>query len=423
MSARGQTSALTDLSTDATAAGDGKQAEPPDRGPHHGVTRRSLLKDAGLVGVAIVVSGAGVVSWRVVDNGVVDSGAGRPYDPWDHWRDDPGPVGMVAAAVLAANPHNAQPWIFRVEADRIDLFSDPTRRMMSMDALMREHYVGLGCALENLVLAAAARGYAAETALAPDPGNGSHVARIALTHAAAVQSPLHEAIGERHSNRGPYLDTPISGDVLEDLSANADGLTGTQVHWLADPADKASMSALIIDTTQAVIDDQQQSVESFSWFRNNRDDIVAHADGLTLDGQGLGAVTLAAAKILPASSRVAGDQFWLAQTRTVHTATAAAYGIITVTDVDDLSQRLTGGRLLERVHLAATVRGLGLQHMNQVTERVDSDRAHHRPGLLETRLHQLTDRFGGQPLVAFRIGYPVRTARLSPRRAVSSVLR
>jgi hypothetical protein len=41
--------------------------------------------------------------------------------------------------------------------------------------------------------------------------------------------------------------------------------------------------------------------------------------------------------------------------------------------------RLTGGRFLERIHLAATAAGLGLQHMNQITERIDRERALGRP--------------------------------------------
>jgi hypothetical protein len=69
-------------------------------------------------------------------------------------------------------------------------------------------------------------------------------------------------------------------------------------------------------------------------------------DGLTLDGQGLGDLTLLAAKILPAQSRTDGDAFWLKATSDVHTATAAAYGVITVDDVFDRAAQITGGRLL-----------------------------------------------------------------------------
>lgn len=73
-------------------------------------------------------------------------------------------------------------------------------------------------------------------------------------------------------------------------------------------------------------------------------------------------------KLSPATDRSAGDTFWVEQTRSVHTATAAAYGVITVADPSDPILRLNGGRLLQRIHLAATAQGLALQHMNQVTE-------------------------------------------------------
>ena len=46
------------------------------------------------------------------------------------------------------------------------------------------------------------------------------------------------------------------------------------------------------------------------------------------------------------------------QTRDVHTKTAAAYGVITVADPHDPAIQLIGGRLLQRIHLGATHRGL-----------------------------------------------------------------
>ncbi len=187
-------------------------------------------------------------------------------------------------------------------------------------------------------------------------------------------------------------------------------------------ADRTTLGALIIDATQAIIDDEQQSKDSFVWFRNNRDDIDTQMDGLTLDAQGLSPMVLAAAKIPPATSRTAGDAFWLDQTRTVHTATAATYGIVTVADPDDPAQQLTGGQLLQRIHLAATVAGLGLQHMNQITER-DRDTSLSQPSKFATAMDALLGQPGQHALSTFRIGHPVRPGRLSPRRPVSEVTR
>ena len=139
-----------------------------------------------------------------------------------------------------------------------------------------------------------------------------------------------------------------------------------------------------------------------------------------------GPLITSVAKLLPASTRESGDKFWIAQTRDVHTATAAAYGLILVTDPREQAQQMLGGRLLQRIHLSATARGLALQHMNQITERIDRDSALGRDSVFGPRLQTLVaaaGRPGLQVLSAFRIGHPVRGGRRTPRRDVAEVTR
>ena len=75
------------------------------------LNRRSFLKTSGAILVAVV--GGGV--YRAVNQGVFASGQGIAYEPWKNWRDGTtSPERIVRAGILAANPHNSQPWHFRI---------------------------------------------------------------------------------------------------------------------------------------------------------------------------------------------------------------------------------------------------------------------------------------------------------------------
>ena len=141
------------------------------------LSRRILLKGAGMT---LTLAGGGGV-WRAARQGVFSAGQGPAYEPWKTWRADrnEGPLALVRAAILASNPHNSQPWLFHVTDSRIDLFADPQRNIGAIDPYLREMYIGIGCALENLLLAAAANGYAPQVTLLPDTANPAHAARIA----------------------------------------------------------------------------------------------------------------------------------------------------------------------------------------------------------------------------------------------------
>lgn len=173
--------------------------DPPEERPRW--SRRDVLGAIGIGGATVAVAGAGVLSYRVYDTAVLNSGGGPAYVPWQAWRETPGPLGAVASAVLAASPHNTQPWAFGVGADAIDVFLDDTRGTGAVDPLGREQYIGLGCALENLVLGSRARGLRPAVTLLPDGTGGGRVAQVALAADTPQPSPLYDAIGRRHAGR------------------------------------------------------------------------------------------------------------------------------------------------------------------------------------------------------------------------------
>ena len=383
------------------------------------VARRVLLKGAGAV---VVVAGAGSV-WRASDQGIFSVGRGPAYEAWYRWRSDPaeGPLALVRAAVLAANPHNSQPWLFRVTDSSIDLFADPSRNLGPIDPDLREMYVGLGCALENLLLTADARGYAWQLTLLPERGNPTHAASITLEPGRPTPGALYDAIPRRHTNRGPYDPTrPVERDLLDDMARTAG--EDTRLLWFVDERDRRRLGDLIVRATEAVVADDGQSLASARWLRLRWTDVQRYRDGITIDANITSPVRRAIAKMLPPLPREAGDQFWLAATRETFVATAAGFGMLIVRDAHDDAQRLRGGRAWQRLHLAATAHGLALQPLNQPTERADREQRLGIARTFGTALGELVGDRAWETLMTFRIGYPTREAALSPRRAAEAVL-
>ena len=403
------------------------QPPPPEESTNapatpSGMTRRTLLKRMGLGAGFVVVVAAGGVTWRAVDQGVFSPGTGPAYDPWRTDLTSRAPMRLVAAAILAANAHDSQPWAFRVAADRIDLYADTGRSIGAMDPLGREMYLSLGCALENLVLAARANGYAATVGLLPDTADPTHVARVDLAPGPVEASDLFAAIPSRHTNRASYrTDQAVAVALLDEMAGLADAPEAS-LGWLSTADAKSRFGQLTIDATSAIIADPEQARDDFAWYRQDWADIQRRRDGITMDAGGLGEVARVLVRLMPPSDQASMDKGWVDATRDRQVPTASAFGLVTVRDATDQAQRLLAGRLIQRVHLFATTKGLALQPLNQTFERADREAGRGLDAAFGRGLDQLTPQ-GWHGVTAFRVGYPTAAPALSPRRPVEAVVR
>ena len=401
--------------SDDGVAGPAARVSTPQR-----FSRRRVIALAG-GGTLVLAAGGGF--WRAADQGVFSTGQGPAYAPWDDWRSAAtGPLNLVRAAILAANPHDAQAWLFRVADTRIDLFVDPTRHIGLADPFLSEMYIGVGCALENLLLAAPANGLAPRLILFPDPADATSVARIVLAAGPTSVAELYQAIPQRHTNRYPYaLNKPISAPTLAALEAlNSDPLV--RVIWFTSAADRQRIGDRMVEAAQAFVADTPLNRDDNRWYRATWQDVQRERDGITLDAAGLPDLTRAVGKILPPASLDQQNSYFVQGVRQ-QTQTAAAFGLLAVRNRRENAQRVGVGRLWQRMHLWATTQGLAMQPLNQLTELADREVVLGSAPHFGDTVRALVDDPGWQALLTFRVGYPTHEALRSPRRAIADVLK
>jgi hypothetical protein len=355
---------------------------------------------------------------------------GDAYAPWQLWNEPSlrgTPVALVSAAVLAANPHDTQPWLFSVQPGRIDIYADLSRNLGAMDAYVREMHLGLGCALQNSLLAAGPNGFDADCETVPGSltGIGERrapvlAATIHLTkRAPTFPDSLYRAIPERHTNRYEYDPAAKLPRDWCDFAGHADVSDDVRVFLFGSGADRRFFDSTVVEATKAIIGDSAMIADSDRWIRTSSAEIEKHRDGPTLEAAGLSTFTLMLAKLIPISP-AASHQAWLAHTQT-QVASAPLVGLIAVRDRYDRQRTITAGRTWQRLHLSATARGIAMQPLNQPIEMIDRERQTGRNRDWEARLAHLTGP-DWQATFAFRAGYASQTAPASPRRRLRDVV-
>ena len=129
---------------------------------------------------------------------------------------------LIEHAIRAPSGHNTQPWRFTLGADCITIAPDFSKRLPVVDPDNRELYISLGCAGENLRIAASHYGYATTTAIAADGA-------ITITlqqQSGIIPNPLFAQIPRRQTNRALYDGRAIPQALLDDIlaSATSDGV-------------------------------------------------------------------------------------------------------------------------------------------------------------------------------------------------------
>lgn len=311
---------------------------------------------------------------------------------------------LIRYAALAANGHNTQPWIFSAAPGQITLQPDFSRRTPVVDPDDHHLYASLGCAAENLALAAAARGQGGELAF-DDSGDG----RIVFAHqpGAPQESALFDAIPHRQSTRAAFDGRAVSPADLNSLAAAA-AVPGIDMVLITDRPQLDRIRDLVIAGNSAQMADPEFIRELKAWLRFNPSQALRAGDGLYSAASGNPA--------LPGwLAPHAFDMVFRAQSENDKYAEQlrSSPGVaVFVGQKDDREHWMRAGRACQRFALQATALGLKCAYINQPVE----------VAALRPELAALVGLPGRRPDIVMRFGYGP-TLPYSPRRPVESIIR
>ncbi len=310
---------------------------------------------------------------------------------------------LVRYATLAANSHNTQPWRFRLEPGAITIKPDWSRRCAAVDPDDHHLYASLGCAAENLVVAAAAHGFNAAVQF-DDTADGA--VRIELSPLAPADSPLFRAIPARQSTRAEYTSEPVAPAILAELEAAARD-DGVFVQFYTAKGDLERLLELVVAGNTTQMRDEAFMRELKHWIRFNEGAAVKTRDGLFSASSGNPRVPNWVGDLVFrfAFTEASENDKYARQLR------SSAGAVAFVAESETRASWVQVGRSSQRFALQATALGIKQSFINQPVE----------VPALRAQLADFLGLSGRRPDLLMRFGYGTALP-MSLRRAVSDVI-
>ena len=363
------------------------------------VDRRRIVLGGGVVALA----GIGATYFGLRGMGSMEEYNAAVAATREALKQAPEASDFIRYATLAASGHNTQPWRFRIGEGRIDILPDLARRTPVVDPDDHHLFVSLGCAAENLALAAGARGRAGE--LRFEPANDGSV-EFAFNGSAGANSSLFDAIPKRQSTRAIYDGRAVSAADLQMLSTAAT-IPGVDLILITDRPQINRLRDLVVAGNSAQMADPAFVRELKAWLRFGPRQAMETGDGLFSASSGN--------PILP--GWLGPSVFdWVfkadAENEKYARQLASSAGIaVFVSQKDDREHWVLAGRACQRFALQATALGLKHAFVNQPVE----------VATLRPELANLIGHSGRRPDLVMRFGYGP-TLPYSARRPVGSTI-
>jgi hypothetical protein len=347
---------------------------------------------------------------------------------------------LIYYATLAPSSHNTQCWKFRIDRNNHDddndntniskssacpavitILPDFSRSCPVVDPDDHHLYASLGCAVENLVIAARASGYETRVnASTPQDGIQVHLKKLPAADAAVLLATtpevmdLFQAIPKRQVSRCDYNGQALEPSELEALqkavaTAAAEAGGGVHVMLVTDRKQMQEIQDQVLLANAAQINDPSFMKELRSWIRFNEKHAVSLGDGLYGKANGNPSIpAFLGSAIFNYIVRPSSENNKIA-----HQVESSAGFAIFVSEKDDPIHWVQAGRCYERFALHGAVMGIRNAMLNQPVEV-----AAMRPAFVESMGLKKSSRVD----LVVRFGKGPEVQAISPRRPLQDVV-
>ena len=356
---------------------------------HKDFTRRDVIK------FGLIASGAVLLSSCEKAVGL-DLGASQLRSPD---LSNSKMVELVRYATLAANGHNTQPWKFRVIGETIEIHPDASRRLAVVDPQDREQWISLGCALENLIIAAGATGFSNEVIY---PKEQQDFITVKLKTDTPNVSNLFDFISVRQSTRSEYRKEALSNSTLSQLH-EVTSEPGVFLQFIETNSEIEKVLEYVNAGNLQQYGDKAFLEELIAWLRFNKKEALSTMDGLYSKCSGN-----------PTVPRFLGEMF-VSGTKPQQQADADAKklrsssgSIILATENDTPEDWVRCGQVFERISLQLTSLDLKSALLNQPIEVPELRSEFQNAMGLGRHLPQLVMRYGVAEALPYSLRRPVK---------------
>lgn len=313
---------------------------------------------------------------------------------------------LLQFGIDAPSSHNTQPWLFKLTANAIEVYKNKDRELAESDKNGRQLFLSIGCAIENILLAADYYGLSNQISYFPNDTDPVFVARITFKDFAPAshldEHHLALEIPKRHANREPFEERPVPENFLAEIKKLEQ--PDLKILLVSDAETKAKAFKVVSDATVAAFRDKSFTKELSEWMRPS---MPKYRDGMPGYNIGIPWLLSFIVPFMIRHGNVVAQQKKMVEVMLAATPTF----LVIATEGDEPRDWVNAGATLERIWLMASRAGIKLGVFGAPIQIGDFSMK--LQDALGTRLH---------PQVFTRIGFADKVPKASPRLPLADVI-